>query len=59
MTRLGLPPLIFIGMTIGGLFGWCAGDSLGLGLLTTLLVNTLGSIVGMYVGWRIMKDYLG
>jgi outer membrane lipoprotein SlyB len=54
MSRL----LIFIGMIVGGYVGWFAGDYMGLGLMTTFLVSTLGSIAGVYVGWRIMRDYL-
>jgi hypothetical protein len=49
---------MFIGMTVGGYLGWWAGDYLKLGLMTTFLVSTLGSIVGVYVAWRIMRDYL-
>ena len=49
--------LFFIGMTIGGYVGWWAGDYLDLGLMTTFLVSSLGSAVGVYVTWRIMRDY--
>ena len=54
MNRL----LIFIGMTVGGYVGWWAGDYLDLGLMATFLVSSLGSAVGIYVVWRIMRDYL-
>jgi hypothetical protein len=50
--------LIFIGMTLGGYVGWWAGEYMGLGLMATLLVSSLGSAVGVYVAWRIMRDYL-
>ena len=55
MNRL----LMFVGMTLGGSAGWWAGDYIGLGLMGTFLVSTLGSIVGVYVTWRITTEYLG
>ncbi|MGD0899508.1 MAG: hypothetical protein ABR915_16875 [Thermoguttaceae bacterium] len=54
MSRL----LIFVGMTVGGYGGWWAGASMGMGMMTTFLVSTLGSIAGVYVAWRIVRDYL-
>ena len=54
MSRL----LMFIGMTLGGYVGWFAGEYMGLGLMATLLVSSLGSAAGVYVAWRIMRDYL-
>ena len=55
MSRL----LILVGMSAGGYVGWWAGDYLDLGLMTTFLVSVLGSAVGVYVAWRITRDYLG
>jgi hypothetical protein len=55
MSRL----MIFTGMILGGYVGWFAGDYMGLGLMTTFLVSSLGSAAGVYVAWRIMRDYLG
>ncbi len=55
MSRL----LVFIGMTAGGYVGWWAGDYFDLELMTTFLVSVLGSAVGVYVAWRIMRNYLG
>ncbi len=54
MTRL----LMFVGMTIGGYVGWWAGDAVGFGLMGTFLVSSLGSLIGIYVTWRVMADYL-
>ncbi len=51
--------LIFVGMTLGGYGGWWVGDYFGRGLMTTFLVSTLGSAVGVYFAWRIMRDYFG
>ena len=44
MNRL----LIFIGMTIGGYIGWWAGERMGMGLMTTFVLSSLGSAVGVY-----------
>ena len=55
MNRL----LMFIGMIVGSYLGWWLGDYFELGLMATFLVSTLGSAVGVYVAWRIMRDYLG
>ena len=54
MNRL----LLFVGMTLGGYVGWWAGDCVGLGLMGTFLVSSLGSLAGVYLAWRIMRDYL-
>jgi len=54
MNRL----LIFIGMTVGGYGGWWAGDYFSLGLMGSFLVSTLGSIVGVYLAWRVERDLL-
>ena len=54
MNRL----LMFVGMTLGGYVGWWAGDYVGLGLMGTFLVSSLGSLAGVYLAWRIMENYL-
>ncbi len=50
--------MMFIGMTLGGWVGWWAGDYVGLELMGTFLVSSLGSFAGVYLTWRIMRDYL-
>jgi hypothetical protein len=47
---------IFIGMTVFGWIGWWIGDTFG--LMTAFVVSSIGSMVGVYVGWRINRDYL-
>jgi len=47
----------FVGMTLGGYLGWWAGDCIGLGLMGTFLVSSLGSLAGMCLAWWIMSDY--
>lgn len=53
MSRL----CIFIGMTIFGWAGWWLGNHF-FGLTTGFVLSWIGSIVGVYVGWRINRDYL-
>jgi hypothetical protein len=48
---------IFMGMIVFGGIGWWIGSKIG-GLMAALWISTLGSIVGVYVGWRINRDYL-
>jgi hypothetical protein len=50
--------MMFVGMTLGGSVGWWAGDYVGLELMGTFLVSSLGSFAGVYLTWRIMRDYL-
>jgi hypothetical protein len=50
--------LMFVGMTVGGYVGWWAGEYVGFDLMGTFLVSSLGSLVGIYAVWRIMRDYL-
>jgi hypothetical protein len=47
---------IFIGMTVLGWLGWWIGAKVG--LMTALTLSGIGSILGVYVGWRINRDYL-
>ena len=47
---------IFLGMTVLGWVGWWIGDQVG--LMTGFVLSSLGSVAGVYVGWRINRDYL-
>ena len=47
--------LILIGMTLFSWLGWWAGEPFG--FLTGFLLSGLGSLIGVYVGWRINRDY--
>jgi uncharacterized membrane protein SpoIIM required for sporulation len=46
---------IFIGMTVFGWLGWWLGEWVG--LVTAFFLSGLGSMVGVYVGWRVNRDY--
>jgi outer membrane lipoprotein SlyB len=44
---------IFVGTTAGGYLGGflCS----GFGLMTQIVVSGIGSIIGVYVGWRVAR----
>ena len=48
---------IFAGMTVGGIAGSLLGEALGWGMLDlgSLFCSGLGSIVGVYAGWKIAR----
>jgi membrane protein YqaA with SNARE-associated domain len=46
---------IFIGLTLGSSVGWWLGDMVG--PTTAFLLSSVGTFLGVYVGWRIGWDY--
>lgn len=48
--------LMVVGATVLGWVGWALGDTFG--IMTAFLLSTLGSLIGIYLGWRIHRDYL-
>ena len=44
-------------MTVLGWVGWWLGEKVG--LMTAFLLSGVGSLAGVYLGWRIHHDYLG
>jgi hypothetical protein len=48
---------IFVGMNVGGYVGWVLGEHIG--LMTAFLVSGLGSVLGVYAGWKVAREYLG
>ena len=48
--------LMFVGLTVGGAIGWWIG-SYG-GIWVALVASTAGSFAGIYVVYRLTKDYL-
>lgn len=53
MNRL----LVLAGTTLGGYLGWAAGDAAGLGLLGCFLISGLGSVLGVYAGWKAARRF--
>jgi len=47
---------IFIGLTVFGWLGWWLGAQVN--FFAGFVLSGMGSIVGVYVGWRIARDYL-
>ncbi|WFB36821.1 hypothetical protein P3T73_03470 [Kiritimatiellota bacterium B12222] len=47
---------IFIGMTLLGWGGWWLGSMLG--VMTAFVLSSIGSLLGIFLGWRINRDYL-
>lgn len=48
---------IFLGVTILSSVGWWLGAFVGVGTAYTL--SGVGSLLGVYVGWRINQEYFG
>ena len=47
---------IFVGMSVGSWAGWALGESGG--VMTAFLVSGVGSLVGVYLGWRAARALL-
>ena len=47
---------IFIGMVVLSSVGWWLGSYVG--IVTAFLVSGVGSAAGVYLGWRIHRDFL-
>lgn len=50
---------IFAGTTILGYAGWFLGDALGLGFGWAFVLSSIGSLVGVYVGWKLAQKIGG
>lgn len=44
---------IFVGTTLGGYGAWYLAECLGWDFFACFLVSSLGSIAGVYFGWKI------
>jgi len=47
---------IFVGMTVLGWLGWWLGAKVG--LMTAFTVSSIASLLGVFVGWKVNRDYL-
>lgn len=47
---------IFFGMTALGWAGWWLGSMVG--FMTAFLVSSAASMLGVYLGWRVYRDFL-
>jgi hypothetical protein len=48
--------MMFIGATIGSLVGWWIGAYAN--IYVALLASAVGGIAGIWLTWRVLKDYL-
>ncbi|OIR07396.1 hypothetical protein GALL_103530 [mine drainage metagenome] len=54
MTKL----CIMIGTTIGGYAAWGIGAALGFGFMTNFILSGVGSVVGVYLGWKFAQRFV-
>lgn len=47
---------IFVGMVIVGYLGWWLGKKMG--MVYAFALGSFGNLLGIYVGWKINRDYL-
>jgi hypothetical protein len=47
---------IFVAVNVLAAIGWWLGSSLGAGV--ALALSAVGSLAGVYVGWRLYETYL-
>ena len=47
---------IFVGINVGGMIGWSLGEQFG--VMTAFIVSSVGSIVGVFAGWKFARHYL-
>jgi len=47
---------IFIGINVGGYVGWELGEPMG--IMAAFLISSLGSILGVFAGWKVARHYL-
>lgn len=50
--------LMFVGMTVGGSVGWWAAEEMGFELMGAFLISSVGSLVGVFVIWKVMTTYM-
>ena len=48
---------IFVGTLVLGYAGWFAGDALGFEFLGCFLLSGLGSMAGVWVGWKLAQRF--
>jgi hypothetical protein len=47
---------IFIGVNAGGYVGWVLAEPFG--MTAAFLVSSVGSVVGVILGWKVARRYL-
>lgn len=47
---------IFVGLNVGSYVGWTLAENAGVTM--AFLSSSVGSVIGVYAGWRIARTYL-
>lgn len=48
---------IFVGTMVGGYGAWWAADAAGFGFFAAFMISGLGSIVGVWAGWKVGRRF--
>jgi len=48
---------IFAGTTILGYAFWAVGELLGLGFFGCFIVSSIGSVAGVWLGWKVAQHF--
>ena len=48
---------IFVGTLVGGYVGWWLGTALGFEFLGAFFVSGAGSIIGVWLGWKLARHF--
>ena len=48
---------ILVGTTLGGYAGWALPDALGAGFGWCFVVSSIGSILGVWAGWKVAQRF--
>ena len=48
---------IFGGTTVGGYLFWYLGDKAGLDFIWSYVLSGVGSVLGVYLGWKVAQHY--
>ena len=48
---------IFAGTTIGSYAFWYAGDFFGFGFVGCFIISGIGSMIGVYAGWKVAQRF--
>jgi hypothetical protein len=51
--------LLLVGVIGGGLAGSWVADSLGFDATTMFLAASLGSLAGLYLAWKVVREFFG
>lgn len=50
--------LYMVGASVGSWAGWMLGEKISNAMSVAFLLSSLGTFVGIYAAWRIIRDYL-